>query len=148
MKRVVIVLASLLAVSLSAGSASAAEKGIRWYRAETDDGQFLAFRTVREDTGRRLDGLFFTRGFELSCDDGTTRPMQGGFTEWPWYFEGLRVTVDEKGRTPPWALHLRGTFRPASASGTLRYSAVFINDEVTRVKLCTTGYLRWTAERV
>jgi hypothetical protein len=152
MKRVAILLAALLVMPLVAGPASAAEKGIRRYLAETSDGQVLRFRTVREDTGRRLDSLFFgedvSSGVELSCDDGTTR-LSGttGFSEWPWYFEGQTVTVAEYERNSM-ALHFAGTFRRDSAEGTFRYNEVFINRDVTSAVLCTTSDLTWTAERV
>jgi hypothetical protein len=156
MKRVAIVLVTLLVVPLFAGSAAAAEKGIRRYLAETSDGQFLRFRTVREADGRRLDGVFFgdsrdtgADGFHLTCDDGTTEPWGGaGFSEWPWFFEGRTVTVE---LTPEGlgtdALHMQGTFRPDSASGTFRYTQVFLNEDET-VRLCSTGELTWTADRV
>ena len=85
----------------------------------------------------------------MNCDDGTTKSYGGaGWSEWPWYFEGRTVTVDEKQPIPPSALHFAGTFRRASASGTFRYSKVFINGEVTSAVLCTTGDLTWTAERL
>ncbi len=148
MKRIAIVLAVLLVVPLVAGSASAAEKGLRRYRAETSDGQFLRFRTVRDEGGRRLDGAFFEDGFQLACDDGTTQPWGGaGFSQWPWYFEGQTVTVDEWYELATSALHIEGTFGPASASGTFRYTTVFLTDDET-ARLCTTGDLTWTAERV
>jgi hypothetical protein len=146
-KRIAIVLVALLIVPLLAGSASAGEKGIRRYRAETSDGQVLHFRTVRDEGRRRLDGAFFGDGFQLTCDDGTTEPYGGaGFSEWPWFLEDQAVTVDEGFIT--WRLHMTGTFLPASATGTFRYNEVFINDDVTSARLCTTGDLTWTAERV
>jgi hypothetical protein len=147
-KRVAIVLAVLLVVPLLAGSASAAEKGLRRYRAETSDGQFLRFRTVRDEGGRRLDGVFFEDGFQLSCDDGTTQPWGGaGFSQWPWYLEDGTVTVDEWTELGTWALHIQGTFRPALASGTFRYTEVFLNEDEA-ARRCSTGDLTWTAERV
>ena len=59
MKRIAIVLVTLLSVASWGGSASAAEKGIRRYRAEASDGQLLRFRTVLDDGRRRLDAVFF-----------------------------------------------------------------------------------------
>ena len=159
MRRVAILLTVLhVVVPLFAGSASAAEKGIRRYRAEASDGQVLRFRTVRDGDERRLDAVFFGEGtraagpegpvFELTCDDGTTKQFGGaGFAEWPWYFEGRTVTVEEWSRGDNWALHIEGMFGASSGSGTLQYSEVSLNEDHT-ARLCTTGDLTWTAERV
>lgn len=154
MKRIVIVFVALMiVVPFLAGPASAREKGIRRYRAELSDGQFLRFRTVRDDGRRRLDSLFFgesreTLGLQLTCEDGSTRESEtGGFSQWPWFFEGDTVTVDEV--EPPYlALHLAGTFQPDSASGTFRFNEVVVDQQVTSAQICTTGDLTWTAERV
>ena len=155
MKRVATLLAVLLVVPLFGGSASAAEKAIRRYRVETSDGQVLRFRTVRDEGQRRLDGVFFgprwlgaAEDFLLTCDDGTTEPIgTSGFSEWPWYFEGRTVTVDESYEDPAMrvALHIVGTLGPNAGSGTLRYTEEFLKGETARV--CTTGDLTWTAER-
>jgi len=152
MKRLAILLVALLVVPLLAGPALAREKGIRRYRAELSDGQFLRFRTVRDDGRRRLDGLFFgesrmTLGLQLTCEDGSTRDSEtGGFTEWPWFFEGDTVTVDEI-EPPELALHFAGTFQRDSASGTFRFNEVVVDQQVTSAQICTTGDLTWTAIR-
>ncbi len=147
MKRIAIVLAVLLVVPFMAGSASAAEKGIRRYVAQTSEGQVLRFRTARDEGVRRLSTVFFGEGFELACDDGTSASWGGA--RWRFFagnrFEGRSVTLDVRFDT--FAFHIQGTFGPARASGTFRYTAVFLNkDETTRV--CTTGDPTWTAERV
>jgi hypothetical protein len=153
-KRIAIVFVALMiVVPFLAGPASAREKGVRRYRAETSDGQFLRFRTVRDDGRRRLDGLFFgesreTLGLQLTCEDGTTVTSHlSGLTQFPWFFEGDTVTVDEI-EPPYFALHLVGTFQLDSASGTFRFNDVFVDDDVTSAQVCTTGDLTWTAERV
>ena len=148
-KRIAIVLAGLLVIPLLADSASAAEKAFRRYRATTSDGQTLRFRTVRDEEGRRLDYVFFGEGFQLPCDDGTTEPWSGaGYSHWPWFFEGQTVTVDEwyPGQGSD-ALHIEGTFGPDTASGTFRYTAVFLHEDETP-RLCSTGDLTWTAQRI
>ncbi len=149
MKRIAIVLAGLLVIPLLAGPASAADKASRHYRAETSDGQTLRFGTVRDEDGRRrLNSVFFGEGFQLPCDDGTTLPYNGaGFSVWPWYFEGRTVTVEEWQEQSNFALHLVGTFRPATASGTFRYTVVFLNEDET-ARRCSTGDLTWTAKRL
>ena len=154
MKRVAALLTVLLVVPSFVGSASAAEEGIRRYRAEASDGQVLRFRTVLDDGQRRLDAVFFgpsrlsdPEAFRLTCDDGTTEPHGGaGFSEWPWYFEGRTVIVEEWREGDSWALHIEGTFGPDAASGTFRYTEVVLNEDET-ARLCTTGDLTWTAER-
>lgn len=153
MKRIATVLVVLLVVPWLGGSASGAETGIRRYRAEASDGTFLRFRTVLDEGRRRLDGVFFgatraTAALVLTCDDGTTQPSTTvGWSQWPWYFEGRTVTVDEWAEGDTSALHLEGTFGPASGSGSIRYTEVFLNEDHT-ARLCTTGDLTWTAERV
>lgn len=142
MKRVAIVLASLLLVLLLAGAASA--DGLRVYRATTSDGGVVRFRIIREDTRREI--RFMHLDLQLDCDDGTTEPLGGGLSDWGWFFEGRTATVDET-RPENWALHIVGTFRPASASGTLRYTVVMLNGDDT-ARLCTTGDATWTAERI
>jgi len=153
-KRIAIVFVALMiVVPFLAGPASAGEKGIRRYRAETSDGQFLRFRTVRDDGRRRLDGLFFgesreTQVLQLTCQDDTTVDSHlSGFSQFPWFFEGDTVTVDEIDH-PNWALHFAGTFQRDSASGTFRFNDVFVDHDVTSAQVCTTGDLTWTAERV
>lgn len=154
MKRIATVFVALMiAVPFLAGPASAGEKGIRRYKAELSDGQFLRFRTVRDDGRRRLDSLFFgesrmTLGLQLTCEDGSTRDSEtGGFSEWPWFFEGDTVTVDEIDH-PDSALHFAGTFQRDSASGTFRFNEVVVDHDVTSAQICTTGDLTWTAERI
>ena len=152
MKRVAVVLLVLVVVPLFGGSASAAETGIRRYRAEASDGRFLRFRTVLDDGRRRLDGVFFgaersSENAVLACDDGTTQVSDTqGWSEWPWYFEGRTVTVEEWHRGDNSALHIEGTFGPSSASGTFRYTEVTLNEDHT-ARFCSTGDLTWTAER-
>ena len=137
MKRIAIVLAGLLVIPLLARRASAAEKASRRYRAETSDADVPRFGTVRDEDGRRrLNSVFFppaaVEGFQLPCDDGTTLPYSGaGFSGWPWTFEGRTVTVDEWHDQDNFALHLVGTFRPATASGTFRYTVVFLDEDET-----------------
>lgn len=148
MKRVAIVLASLLVVPLLAGSAAAGGPGPggpRIYRGETSDGSFVRFRITRTDTGREIRG--FTLRAELDCDDGTTEPVSwAGLADWGWTFEGRTAIVDEN-RPSDWGLRIVGKFRPASASGTLRYTQVSLKDDHT-ARLCTTGDVEWTAERI
>ncbi len=154
MKRVAVVLTVfLVVVPLFVSSASAGEKGIRRYRAEASDGRLLRFRTVLDDGRRRLDGVFLTESRDaenavLTCDDGTTKVSSTqGWSQWPWYFEGRTVTVEEWDRGDNTALHIEGTFGPSSASGTFRYTELTLNEDHT-ARLCTTGILTWTAERV
>ena len=66
MKRIAIVLAGLLVISLLAGPASAAVKGVRFYRAETSDGQTLQFRVVRDERGRRLGHVVLRAGLPVA----------------------------------------------------------------------------------
>ena len=151
MKRIAIVLVVLLLVPLIPGSASAAERGIRRYLAEASDGRYLRFRTVLDDGRRRLDAVFLgasrSENAVLTCDDGTTQVSSTqGWTQWPWYFEGRTVAVEEWHRGHNSALHIEGTFGPSSASGTFRYTEVSINVDHTP-RLCSTGDLTWTAER-
>jgi hypothetical protein len=140
-KRVAIALASLLVVSLLAGSASAS--GARHYQGETSDGGFVRFRITRTDTGREIRGFHLET--ELDCDDGTTKPLWTQLADWGWTFEGRTAIVDEN-RPFDWGLGIVGKFRPASASGTLRYTWSKLQDDHT-ARLCTTGDVEWTAER-
>ena len=141
MKRVAFALVSLLIVSLLAGSASAG--GARNYRGESSGGGFVRFRITRTDTGREIRGL--TLELELDCNDGTTKPLWTRLADWGWTFEGRTAVVDEN-RPLEWGLQIVGKFRPASASGTLRYTWSKLQDDHT-ARLCTTGDVEWTAER-
>jgi hypothetical protein len=156
MRRVAIMLVVLIVVSAFEGSASAGEKGIRRYLAQTSDGQSLRFRTVRDDPTRRLDAMFFgERGpepmFQLACDDGTTKEIGGaGFSQWPWFLDQdghVLVNEDFSSGRHMWGLHIEGSFRPADASGTIRYTEVSLSADETP-RLCSTDDVTWTAERV
>ena len=151
------VLLALLLLPSLAGSASAGEQGIRRYLATTSDGQALRLRTVRDHPSRRLDAVFFgsgrssgAEGFLLTCDDGTTKPpVQGGWTQWPWFLDQdghVIVNEDVSSRRYLQGFHLEGTFERDTASGTLRYNEVRLNPDET-LRVCTTGDLTWTAER-
>jgi hypothetical protein len=150
MKRIAILLTALLVSPSLATSASAAERGIRRYRGETTEARVLRLRTVRDEGQRRLDAVFFgpsrfeAEELRLTCDDGTTASSRtSGFSEWPWYFEGRTVIVDERGNVPAtWRLHMQGTFGRDTASGTFQYTTVLRDN-----RLCTTGELTWAAER-
>ncbi len=147
MKRIAIMLACLLVISLLAGPASAAIKGVRLYRAGTSDGQSMRFRVVRDERGRRLGGVIFGQDFQLPCDDGTTVSLSRGFRSPQWFFEGRTVTVDYWYEQDIIAMHIVGTFGPATASGTFRYTEALLNEDET-TRLCSTGDLTWTAERI
>ena len=146
MKRIVIVLASVLVVPVMAGSAVAGEAGTgypRIYRGETADGGTVRFRITRTDTGREIRGMLLET--ELGCDDGTTKPERLQLAQWGWTFEGRTAIVDET-RPLLWKLRIEGKFRPASASGMLRYTWSKLQDDHT-ARLCTTGDVAWTADR-
>jgi hypothetical protein len=147
MKRIAIVLASVLVVSVMAGSAAAGGPGPgdpRIYRGETTDGGTVRFRVTRTDTGREIRGMLLET--ELNCDDGTTKPERLQLADWGWTFEGRTAIVDEN-RPLYWGLRMVGQFRPASASGTLRYSWTQLLDDHT-AQLCTTGDVEWSADRI
>ena len=147
MKRVAIVLASLLVVPVLAGSAAAGGPGPgqpRIYRGETSDGGFVRFRVTRTETGREIRGFHLET--ELGCNDGSTKPLWTQLADWGWTFEGRTAIVDEN-RPSDWGLQIVGTFRPASASGTLRYTWLKLRDDHT-ARLSTTGDVEWTAERI
>ena len=143
MKRMTFILASLLVVSFVAGPASAARTG-RSYAGQTSDGDRVRFRITRTDAGREI--RFFYLRAELDCDDATTHEVKVALSDWGWDFEGRMVTVDEN-RPENWGLRIGGTFRPASASGSLRYTEVLLTRDHTS-RVCTTGDVTWTVERL
>jgi hypothetical protein len=142
-KRTAIALASLLVVSTLAGSVSAARPG-RAYGGQTSDGDTVRFRITRTDTGREI--RFFYLRAVLDCDDATTEEVRVALSDWGWDFEGGTVSVDED-RPENWGLDIEGRFQPSSASGSLRYTEVLLTDDHT-ARLCTTGDVTWTAERL
>ena len=144
MKRIAIALLSLLVVPVLAGSASAGPRHPRFYRGETSDGGSVHFRVTRTDTGREIRGMLLKT--ELDCNDGTTKPLRLQLADWGWTFEGQTAIVDEN-RPLDWGLRIMGTFQPASASGTLRYTWSKLQDDHT-ARLCTTGDVDWAAERI
>lgn len=104
----------------------------------------MRFRITRTDTGREI--RFFYLRAVLECDDATTEEVRVALSDWGWDFEGRMVTVDED-RPENWGLEIEGRFRPSSASGSLRYTEVLLTDDHT-ARLCTTGDVTWTAERL
>jgi hypothetical protein len=143
-RRLVIVTLLVLVLSLAvAGVASAAVKQ-HVYRGRTSQGLRIQFGLVRNKHGNLLMQVM-SMGISMTCEDAHVEEWGMGLFTFPGErLHGQALTYDSV--DPLMGIHVTGTFKKDSASGTLKTNLAEL-DANEQAQLCTTGDLTWNAHR-